>query len=140
MPFYEAGRQSGGSFDAGIEQLLAAVLVSPDFLYRSISPPEAPDQPDAYPSMISSSLQPLVLFWGTLPDTRLLDLAIEGRLSEPGVVEAEAQRMLSDSRAESLVTVFALRWLNVDDLTAVEPDAAIFPASARSCAMTSRPR
>ena len=36
MPFYEAGRQGGGSFDQGIEQVVAAVLASPDFLYRAI--------------------------------------------------------------------------------------------------------
>ncbi len=36
MPFYEAGRQGGGSFDQGIEQMVAAVLASPEFLYRAI--------------------------------------------------------------------------------------------------------
>src|SRR5688572_13884201 len=35
MPFYEAGRKEG-DFDRGIERLVAAVLVSPDFLYRTI--------------------------------------------------------------------------------------------------------
>src|SRR5262245_42421642 len=48
MPFYEAGRggaqarqgeashSEGGSFDFGIEQVVTAVLSSPEFLYRSI--------------------------------------------------------------------------------------------------------
>ena len=35
MPFYEAGRKER-DFDRGIERLVAAVLVSPDFLYRAI--------------------------------------------------------------------------------------------------------
>ena len=39
MPFYEAGREGGGSFDDGIEQVVAAVLASPDFLYRAIRGP-----------------------------------------------------------------------------------------------------
>ena len=34
MPFYEAGRENGGTFDQGIEQIVAAVLASPEFLYR----------------------------------------------------------------------------------------------------------
>lgn len=38
MPFYEMGREDSGDFNAGIEQVVAAVLVSPDFLYRGISP------------------------------------------------------------------------------------------------------
>ncbi|HEU4694306.1 MAG TPA: DUF1587 domain-containing protein, partial [Vicinamibacterales bacterium] len=39
MPFFEKGRES--SFDAGIEQLIAAVLVSPEFLVRSVRTPAA---------------------------------------------------------------------------------------------------
>jgi len=34
MAFYDAGREGSGGFDAGIEQMVSAVLVSPDFLYR----------------------------------------------------------------------------------------------------------
>ncbi len=41
MAFYDAGREgSPGGFDAGIEQMVTAVLVSPDFLYRGIAPPQ----------------------------------------------------------------------------------------------------
>src|SRR5690606_21296689 len=44
------------------------------------------------------------------------------------VLEAQAMRLFADPRAETLVEDFALRWLNVDDLSAVDPDADIFPA------------
>src|SRR3954451_11831136 len=37
MAFYDAGREGPGGFNAGIEQLVTAVLVSPDFLYRGIA-------------------------------------------------------------------------------------------------------
>ena len=37
MPFYENGR-AAGTFDTGVEQLVTAVLASPDFLYRAIAP------------------------------------------------------------------------------------------------------
>src|ERR1019366_3097035 len=40
MPFYEYGRKDGGSFDNGVEQVVAAVLASPDFLYRAIRGPQ----------------------------------------------------------------------------------------------------
>src|SRR2546423_768726 len=39
MAFYDAGHQGPGGFDAGIEQMVTAVLVSPDFLYRGIARP-----------------------------------------------------------------------------------------------------
>ena len=35
MSHFEAGRKTG-SFDSGIQHLVAAVLVSPDFLFRAI--------------------------------------------------------------------------------------------------------
>jgi mono/diheme cytochrome c family protein len=128
MPYFETGRSEGGSFDAGVEHLVAAVLVSPDFLYRAISPPDEPVRSDDYRLSDLELASRLSFFlWGTLPDDELLDLAIEDRLSEPDVLTAEVNRMLADPRAESLVDVFAVRWLNVDDLTAVEPDAGLFP-------------
>jgi hypothetical protein len=40
MPFFNKGREGG--FDAGVEQLIAAVLVSPEFLYRTTHTPAAP--------------------------------------------------------------------------------------------------
>src|SRR5688572_3273269 len=38
MPFYEEGRKGAGGFDEGVEVMTAAVLSSPDFLYRAIAP------------------------------------------------------------------------------------------------------
>ena len=37
MAFYDAGHEGPGGFNAGIEQMVTAVLVSPDFLYRGIA-------------------------------------------------------------------------------------------------------
>ena len=48
MPHFETGRKAGG-FDSGIQHLVAAVLVSPDFLFRAIRTP-APSRPRPTPS------------------------------------------------------------------------------------------
>src|SRR3977135_209160 len=40
MAFYDAGHEGSGGFNAGIEQMVTAVLVSPDFLYRGIAVPQ----------------------------------------------------------------------------------------------------
>src|SRR5215469_8050838 len=40
MAFYGPGHEGGGGFNAGIEQAVTAVLVSPDFLYRGIAQPQ----------------------------------------------------------------------------------------------------
>ena len=128
MPFYEAGRENGGSFDQGIEQVVAAVLASPDFLYRSVRGPQgaSPDTGFALTDLELASRLSFFL-WNTGPDAELLKLAAAGSLSKPGVLEAQVKRMMADPRASSLVTSFAVKWLNLDGLDSVKPDPAIFP-------------
>ncbi|HEU4619969.1 MAG TPA: DUF1592 domain-containing protein [Gammaproteobacteria bacterium] len=127
MPFYEAGRSADG-FDAGIEQVVTAVLASPDFLYRAIAPPEGAKPGDAFALDDLALASRLSFFlWSEGPDDALLDLAESGKLHDPEVLEAQAIRMLQDPRAGTLVTNFALKWLNVDDLGAVDPDGRLFP-------------
>jgi hypothetical protein len=42
-------------------------------------------------------------------------------------MEKQVRRMLADPRASTLVTSFGMKWLNVDDLDAVDPDPRQFP-------------
>jgi uncharacterized protein DUF1588/uncharacterized protein DUF1592/uncharacterized protein DUF1585 len=43
------------------------------------------------------------------------------------VVEKQVRRMLADPKASSLVTNFAMKWLNLDSLESVKPDPVLFP-------------
>jgi hypothetical protein len=126
MPFYENGRALG-TFDTGVEQLVTAVLASPDFLYRAIAPP--PDEHGETFALDDFELASRLAFflWSQGPDDELLELAAAGKLGDTDVVEAQVERMLADPRARSLVTGFALRWLNVDEIDAVDPDDRLFP-------------
>jgi len=129
MSFYDAGREGPGGFDEGIEHLVSAVLVSPDFLYRAISPTSSAAADGETFALNDFELASRLSFflWSRGPDDRLLELAEAGRLTEPDVLQAEVERMLADPRAEKLVTEFALRWLDLDDLDEVVPDEALFP-------------
>jgi hypothetical protein len=49
-------------------------------------------------------------------------------LTKPGVIEKQVRRMLADPKASSLVTSFAMKWLNIADLDAVQPNPTLFPA------------
>jgi hypothetical protein len=126
MPFYENGR-AAGDFDTGVEQLVTAVLASPDFLYRAIAP--SPDDRAETFALDDFELASRLSFflWSQGPDEELLKLAAEGELGRRDVIEAQVERMLADPRAQSLVTGFALRWLNVDEIDAVNPDDRLFP-------------
>ncbi len=137
MPFYEAGRQGGGTFDQGIEQVVAAVLVSPQFLYRALLGPTSGGPQSAAPGVSPNgefALTDLELasrlsffLWNTGPDEELLALATANGLTRPGVMEKQVRRMLGDPKASSLVTSFAMKWLNLTNLDQVIPDPVLFP-------------
>jgi len=129
MPFYEQGQSGPGGFDAGVELLVTAVLASPDFLYRSVAPAPADAAVAGGYKLNDFDLAARLSFflWGQSPDDELLGVAAAGKLSQPDVLDAQVQRMLTDPRAEVLVTEFAEHWLNVDDLDAVQPDKQLFP-------------
>jgi hypothetical protein len=132
MPFYRSGSKEAGGFDAGIEQVVATVLASPDFLYRGIQTPantNARGDSRAFPLSDLELASRLSFFlWSQGPDDELFKIASAGQLSRPGTIETQVRRMLADSRASSLVRNFALKWLNVDNLKEVAPDPQLFPA------------
>jgi hypothetical protein len=123
MPFYEAARREGGTFDQGVEQLVAAVLVSPQFLYRAIRGPKG-SAPDSEFALTDLELATRLSFflWNTGPDNELLTLAAANGLSRPGVLDQQVKRMLADPKASSLVTSFAMKWLTLTNLEQVVPD------------------
>lgn len=128
MAFYDTGHEESGGFDAGIEQMVSAVLVSPDFLYRGITPPG--DTHDAkFHALSDLELASRLSFflWSQGPDDELLGLAIAGELRRPDVLDAQVRRMLAAPQAETLVTNFALRWLNLDEIDGFEWDRRLFP-------------
>src|SRR5207253_3109150 len=68
--------------------------------------------------------------WNTGPDEELLRLAEAGGLTKPTaplVLDKQVRRMLSDPKASSLVSNFAMKWLNLDSLDSVKPDPILFP-------------
>jgi mono/diheme cytochrome c family protein len=128
IPFYEAGRATAGGFDAGIEQVVAAILATPDFLYRGIAPANdlGPSQTFALNDLELASRLSFFL-WSIGPDDTLLQLAEAGELRSGTNLQQQVQRMLADPRAEALVNNFALKWLNLDSLDAVDPEPQQFP-------------
>ncbi len=127
MAFYDDARKSGGTFDQGVEQVVAAVLASPDFLYRAILGPKG-SKPDAEVPLTDIELASRLSFflWNTGPDDELLNLASTNRLSKPGVMEAQVKRMMADAKASSLVSSFSTKWLGLDGLDGVKPDPTLF--------------
>jgi hypothetical protein len=129
MTYFESGRQASGGADAGIEQMVAAVLVSPDFLFRAIKVPAGASSGEhAFPlSDVELASRLSFFLWSQGPDAELLAVAEQGRLRAADALQSQALRMLKDPRAASLVRNFALKWLDLDSLGEVEPDPNLFP-------------
>jgi hypothetical protein len=125
MGFYGTGRKEIGNFTGGVQEIVMAVISSPDFLYRTIQP-KSGKKPSQPLTALELASRLSFFLWSDLPDDELLQVAISGKLTRPAVYEAQVKRMLADKRASALVTSFAMRWLNVDDLDAVEPDPELY--------------
>jgi len=108
---------------------VTAVLASPDFLYRAIRGPKG-TPPGAEFALTDLELASRLSFflWNTPPDDELLTVASVDGLSKPGALEKQVRRMLADPKASSLVTSFAMKWLNLTTLDSVQPDPKLFPA------------
>jgi len=129
MAFYRRGRADGSfSFDAGIQLALERLLISPDFLFRVEADPIGLAADTTYelaPLELASRLS--FFLWSSIPDDELLELAENGRLRDPVVLEQQTRRMLADPRSRALVENFAAQWLYLRNLPSLVPDAVAFP-------------
>jgi mono/diheme cytochrome c family protein len=127
MPFYEKGAAAGG-FEAGVRTALEAILASPHFVFRmERERPAAAGQTATRVADLDLASRLSFFIWGAPPDQQLIDLAKSGRLTQPAVLEKQAQRLLADPRAEALGSRFAGQWLRLQDLDKVHPDPNFFP-------------
>ena len=127
MAFYEAGRKEE-DFDRGVERLVAAVLASPEFLYRAIQGQQAATAKAVEVALTEYELATRLSYflWNTGPDEELFKLAATKELSKPAVLDAQVKRMLADPRAASLATNFAMKWLGLDGIDGIKPDQQIY--------------
>ncbi len=126
--FYQSERTRSGSFDAGIENALVFMLVSPQFLFRFELDP-AGATPDSVYRISDIELASRLSFfiWSSIPDDQLLNLAVQGKLQNPAVLEQQVKRMLADHRARALGSNFAGQWLYLRNLKSLRPDEDFFP-------------
>jgi hypothetical protein len=117
-----------GTFDAGIEAAISAILVSREFLFRVEQEPVGLTAGKPYKiSDIELASRLSFFIWSSIPDEELLDLAERGELDKPEALAKQTKRMLADSRAESLVSNFGGQWLRLRNLDSITPDGRLFP-------------
>ena len=131
LRFYRTARAEGGEergFDEGIERALAAILVSPQFLFRIERDPPALEANTAYRISDLELASRLSFFlWSSIPDDILLEAAVRGDLSSSDGLERQVRRMLADPKSQSLVNNFAAQWLHLRNLEGIRPNMRLFP-------------
>ena len=127
LQFYRSGYGEGG-FERGIQEGLARLLVSPQFLFRIERDPAQLADGGVYEISDLELASRLSFFlWSSIPDDELLAIAADGKLRDPGVLGAQVRRMLADPRAAALARNFGGQWLYIRNLQAVDPDASAYP-------------
>ena len=127
LNFYQAGRNKG-DFEDGIERALQAILSDPEFVFRGEADPANVKAGEAYRISDLELASRLAFFlWSTSPDDELINLASQGKLKDPKVLEQQVKRMLGDPRAHELVKNFAGQWLQLRNLPSAAPVTQMFP-------------
>ncbi len=131
MTFYTSGRAEG-SFENGIQSALERMLVSPKFLYRIEAPPSIPTDGNYRISDVELASRLSFFLWSSIPDDQLVNLATNGRLKDPAVLEQQVKRMLADPKAKALTDNFADQWLQLVDIENVNHDPIMYPEADRT--------
>ncbi|MEY5009673.1 MAG: hypothetical protein RLZZ253_812 [Verrucomicrobiota bacterium] len=105
--------------DEALRGMLAAMLVSPRFLYHE----EPPNGPDSFG--IASRMS--YFLWRSTPDDELLKAAADGSLLDAAKRRAQAQRMMADARAKRFLTDFTGQWLRVREVGVMRATADLYP-------------
>ena len=122
LTFYNDGR-ADGDFERGIELALRGLLVSPGFLFRiERDPAEIAPDTDYRISDLELASRLSFFLWSSIPDDELLEVAMEGTLAEPAVLDRQVRRMLADSRSAALVDNFVGQWLQLRRVPTLAPD------------------
>ena len=115
-PLLAAGRP----FLDAVRVPLRAILSAPPFLYHQGGEPGEMDD-------FGLATRLSYFLWRSMPDAELFELAGEGRLSDPGVLARQVDRMLGDDRNQRFVRDFAGQAFRLYELKATSPDAGLYP-------------
>jgi hypothetical protein len=113
-------------FDAGARWVITAMLQSPHFLYRMELGAKGDDGLYHLTGWERATALSY-LFWGTTPDTELLDAAASGALDTDEGLRKQADRLAADPRAETVIAAFFEDWLDLDRLAIVSRDTTEYP-------------
>jgi hypothetical protein len=119
---------AAGSYSEGLRLVLQGIFAAPEFLYVIETGRPVAGQPGVFALTdheIATRLSLLVC--ETIPDAPLLKAADDGQLNQPAQIAAHAQRLFGSACARRTVARFFRQWLNVERLSGLVRDPAVYP-------------
>jgi hypothetical protein len=125
----QSGQAASGDAWQGASLIVSAMLQSPNFLYRvEIGTVDAAQPTRRWLDSFEVASRLSYLLWGSTPDTTLLDIAQGGSLTDPAAIATQAQRLLSDARAQAAIETFFSEYLGLGGLQTAQKLPEAFPA------------
>ena len=116
------------SFYGGLELSVAAMLVSPQFLFRQeVSEPDPDNAGQRRLDPYSTASRLSFFLWDSTPDTELLDAAANGDLNTEKGIARQVDRMVKSPRLASGVRAYFSDMLGFDGFAALAKDPQIYP-------------
>lgn len=120
--------QSAEGFRVGVQLVVNAMIVSPNFLHHAETVPAGATNDDVLPVTGYEMASRLAFFfWRSGPDDALLDAAEAGELDDAAGLDAHAREMLADPRATRGMHELFRQWLNLSALDSMSKNTTVYP-------------
>lgn len=115
-----------GGPEEGVRNIVKAMFLSPNFLYRTEvgNSTKAGEVTYLTDYELASALS--YTLWDTAPDKDLLDLAGAGRLREQKTLMEQARRLWAAKPTPKAMHGFLQQWLQIEELLRIDKDATQF--------------
>jgi len=126
---FDAGKTT--DLKTGIRLVVETALQSPRFLYRVELGAVTNSGAGATVVKVDDwemASRLSYLLWHSMPDDALFAAAQAGQLSTSDQIQAQVQRMVTDSRARGVAADFFAQWLRIGEIADVEKMRIVFPS------------
>lgn len=128
-----------GDFFEGLQFGIAAIVQSPNFLFRVELGEPDPDTSGVYRyTDLEMASRLAFLLWNTLPDDELYEAARNGELTTDEGLRAQAERMLADPRAREGISAYFDDLYSLHELDSLSKDPTVFPEMAPELGVAAR--
>lgn len=125
---YLAAQDQGESHEGALQQVLRALLLSSEFLYRMEfdANPASPERHALSAYELASRLS--YFLWSSAPDDALLQSAEDGSLTQDATLSRTIERLLADPvRSQRFVENFSGQWLGTRTIASHPVAAQVYP-------------